>query len=92
MPGLREVEFDDLRCQECRARDPVGPCAACEGMICGDCGVLSEDPVGTRCICLSCARLIADVRARPPRRSRPATQWVAIAVIAAFAAAALSLL
>lgn len=92
MPGLREVEFSDTRCQECRVRDAVGPCAACEGMICGDCGVLTKDPVGTRCICLSCARLIADVRERTPRRARSSTQWVAIAVIAAFSAAVLSLL
>ena len=83
-------DFEDLRCSECRVRDPVGPCAACESMICGDCGVLSQDPVGTRCICLSCARLIADVRERSPRRA-PAMPWLAVAVALAFALAMLAL-
>ena len=92
MPGLMEADFGDSRCQECNLRDPVGPCAACEGMICGDCGVLTRDPVGVRCICLSCARLIADVRERSPRRQHASTRWLAIAIAIAFTAAVVSLL
>jgi hypothetical protein len=87
MSRLIEHEFEDHRCAECRVRDAVGPCAACESMICGECGVLTKDSVGTRCICLSCARLIADVGERRPRGQRPSAtiQWVAIVVLVAFA-------
>jgi len=92
MPGLREIEHDDLRCRECEVRDAVGPCAACEAMICGDCGVVTKDPVGTKVICLSCARLVATVAERPLRRRTPTGKGIAIALLVGFALAALSLL
>lgn len=93
MPGLQEIDGEDLRCRECEVNDAVGPCAACEAMICGDCGVVTKDPGGTRVICLSCARLVAAVRDRPLRRQRSSTtKAIAIAVVLAFAATALSLL
>ncbi len=95
MSGLREHDFDgdDGSCAECRSRIAVGPCAACEAMICGDCGVFSNDPSGKRVICTSCARLIADVNARPLRRKRSTSmKAIAIAVVIAFAAVGLSLL
>jgi len=92
MPGLRQIEGEDLRCRECEVRDAVGPCATCEAMICGDCGVVSKDPAGTRVICLSCARLVAAVRDRPLRRRTSTSKAIAIAIVVAFAATALSLL
>jgi hypothetical protein len=92
MPGLREVEGEDLRCRECEVRDAVGPCAACEAMICGDCGVVSKDPVGAKVICLSCARLVAAVRDRPLRRRTSTGKAIAVAIIVALAAVTLSLL
>ena len=62
-------------------------------MICGDCGVLTKDPVGTRCICISCARLIAGVRDRSPQRGRLGFfQWVAILVIVAFVSTMIAIL
>ena len=51
-------------------------------MICADCGILSRDPVGDRVICLSCARLIADVGRRAgPRRGPRFGVVTAFAVI-----------
>ena len=61
-------------------------------MICGDCGVLTTDPGGRRVICLSCARLVAATRDRRLERQPLSRKAIAIAVLAAFAAAALSLL
>ena len=90
MPGLQGFDGEDLRCRECRTRDAVGPCAACEALICGECGVLSADPSGTRVICLSCARLVAAVRARPLRRRSPTGKAIAVGVLLALAAATLS--
>ncbi len=95
--GLRETDGggegfgEDGYCAECRTAIAAGPCAACESMICPDCGVMSQDPVAQRVICLSCARLIVDVGARPPRRPA-STKWIAIAVLIAFAATGLALL
>lgn len=92
---VREHDWDgdDGRCAECRSRVAVGPCASCEAMICGDCGVFSSDPSGKRVICLSCARLIADVNARPARRSRPLSlKLIAVVLVIAFLAVALTLL
>lgn len=90
---LRHHQPDgDAACAECERNPPVGPCAACEAMICGDCGVLTKDPGGVRCICLSCARLVAAVD-RPKLQRRPLSRVVvAIFLLAAFAAAAFSLL
>ncbi len=91
--GLQEIDGEDLRCNECKVRDAVGPCAACESMICGDCGVLQTDPVGQKVVCLSCARLVAAVDR--PRRGGGGTlgmKGIAIAVVVAFAAGLLSLL
>lgn len=83
---------DDGRCAECERAPAVGPCAACESMICGDCGVMSRDPEGVKVICLSCARLIADVRARKPSRPGTGARLVALALLLAFGLGALSLL
>ena len=91
---LREHDWDgdDGMCAECRTKIAIGPCAACEALICGDCGVFSTDPTGQRVICASCARLIADVRARPLKRHRTSSMKViAVGVVIAFAAVALSL-
>lgn len=96
MPGLREVEFDGRLCAECEVREPVGPCAACEAMICGECGVMSKDPVGTKVICTSCARLVAHVgerrRDRRPQRRTGLGKAIAIGLLVAFAVTAISLL
>lgn len=95
MSGLAERDFDpgEGRCAECRARPPVGPCAACEAMICGDCGVITTDPSGRKCICASCARLIASVDSRTRAGGRsPWITAVSIVVIAAFAIALLAAL
>lgn len=92
MPGLQGFDGEDLRCRECEVNDAVGPCAACEAMICGDCGVVSKDPSGPRVICMSCARLVAAVRDRPLRRRSSTSKAIAIALVIAFAATALSLL
>jgi hypothetical protein len=81
---LREHDFEDLRCAECGVRDPVGPCAACESMICGDCGVLSKDPSGTRCICHSCARLVASVDAKRVERRPLSAKAIAWMLVLAF--------
>lgn len=80
---------EDGRCAECAAATAVGPCAACEVMICGDCGVMSKDPGGVRVICLGCARLIAGVRAAPVRRA-PWVTVVAVGVVLAFGLVALA--
>ncbi len=90
----REDDGDDGLCAECRAEPAVGPCAACESMICGDCGVVTRDPSGTRVICLSCARLIAQVNARTPSRAQrpPLVRVIAVAVAIAFAAVVATLL
>jgi hypothetical protein len=54
-------------------------------MICGDCGVLSKDPNGTKCICHSCARLIATVgKPGKPGKSR-LVPVLAVLMVAAFA-------
>ncbi len=58
-------------------------------MICGDCGVLTKDPNGTKCICHSCARLIAEVGERPRRDRSAATGVVAYALVFAFALASI---
>ncbi len=92
MPGLRGVEFDGQLCAECDVREPVGPCAACEAMICSECGVMSKDPVGTRVICTSCARLVAHVSDRRLKRRTTSSKAIAIGLIVAFAVAAVSLL
>jgi hypothetical protein len=92
MPGLREVEFDANLCAECEVREPVGPCAACEAMICGECGVMSKDPVGTKVICTSCARLVAHVGDRRVKRRTATGKAVAIGLLVAFAVTALTLL
>jgi len=85
-------DIPDGLCRECGQRTAAGPCAACEMMICGDCGVFSRDPGGTRVICISCARLVADVSSRPLRRDRPGLKIVAIIALVAFGALAISLL
>jgi len=69
---------DDGRCQECGRAPAVGPCAACEAMICPDCGVMSRDPSGQRVICTSCAGAIAHVRDK--RLQRRPRSMVAIAL------------
>jgi len=94
---LREHDFDprDHKCAECEVRDPIGPCGACEAMICGDCGVMTKDPGGRRVICLSCARLVAAVSDNPVRRRRGrGATWtaVAIALLIAFGATVINLL
>ena len=83
---------DDSRCGECRQAIATGPCAACEQMICPDCGILTNDPSGVRVVCVSCVRLVADVNARPVRR-RPghAMMLLAISIVVAFALATLAL-
>lgn len=83
---------EDGLCRECEGAAAVGPCAACEAMICGNCGVMSKDPVGRRVICISCARLVADVGARRLERRPISRQAIAVVVLAAFAVAALTLL
>jgi hypothetical protein len=90
--GGADGDQDDGRCAECERAAPAGPCAACEAMICPDCGVMSPDPVAARVICRSCARLIADVGARPARRRGAGAQLLAVAVLVAFGLAALTLL
>lgn len=93
MKSVREHDWDgdDGICAECRSATAAGPCAACEIMICADCGVFTRDPAGQRVICQSCARLIADVRARPLRRRPTSMKLVAVVVVVAFLAVALSL-
>jgi len=90
--GLAEHDLDPDAgmCAECRKRVAVGPCAACEAMICGDCAVVTTDPAGTKCICASCANLVASVesRRRPERRSNTNIA-IALVVIAAFAITAI---
>ena len=93
MPGLQGFDGgEDLRCRECEVNDAVGPCAACEAMICGECGVMSKDPSGTRVICTSCARLVAAVRDRPLRRRSSTSKAIAVALVVAFAALVLAAL
>jgi hypothetical protein len=91
MGGLaeRDLDPDAGMCAECRRRPAVGPCAACEAMICGDCGVITTDPAGRKCICASCARLVASVGDRSPRRGYTGTAvLIAVVVILAFAISA----
>jgi hypothetical protein len=57
-------------------------------MICGDCGVLTTDPAGTRCICLSCARLVASVDRPRPQRRTPWRMFIAVLVILALSGVA----
>lgn len=92
MPQLRERDDDAHRCAECEQRDPVGPCAACEALICADCGVMSKDPSGQRVICASCARLVAYVNTRGPTRERTGLKFIALATLAIVGAGVLSLL
>ncbi len=84
---LAEHEHDGNggRCQECNKAIAAGPCAACEAMICADCCVMSRDPSGQRVICISCARLVADVAAHPKRRWMPSNLVVAIVLLTAIA-------
>lgn len=52
-------------------------------MICGECGVLTKDPNGTKCICHSCARLIASVgKTRTHEKSRLVPALAAMMVLA----------
>ncbi len=94
MAGLMHHEDSgEGRCAECRARPSVGPCAACHSMVCGDCCSLVSDPGGQRVICISCARMIADVERRPVRRrssSSKATAYMILAVLAIGILAALT--
>jgi hypothetical protein len=94
MSGLaeRDLDPDAGMCAECRRRPAVGPCAACEAMICGDCGVITTDPSGKRCICASCARLVASVGAPAPRRRSGTLMLIALVVLAAFAIGAVAAL
>ena len=84
MAQLRQHESsDEGLCAECRVQPSVGPCAACHGMVCGDCCSLVTDPSGKRVICISCTRMVADVRRKPLRRrteGSKATAWVVLAV------------
>ncbi len=86
MGQLRHHESsDEGLCEECRVRPSVGPCAACHGMVCGDCCSLVTDPSGKRVICISCTRMVADVRRKPLRRrsqGSKATAWVVLAILA----------
>ena len=86
MGQLRQHESsDEGLCEECRVRPSVGPCAACYGMVCGDCCSLVTDPSGKRVICISCTRMVADVKRKPLRRRSQgsmATAWVVLAVLA----------
>lgn len=94
MPGLRQRDGDEpLLCAECEEREPAGPCAACEAMICADCGVMTKDPNGRKVICASCANLVAEVsRRKLSRRSRSSVGIaVALLVVVAFGVAALLL-
>ena len=84
---LREHDYEPLSCAECRKNDPVGPCASCESMICGDCCVLTTDPVGKKGICLSCARLIASVDKKRPERRPTSAKAIAAIVLLVFAIA-----
>jgi hypothetical protein len=53
-------------------------------MICGECGVLTKDPSGTRCICLSCARLVADVNSKRIERRPLSVKAIALLVVLTF--------
>ena len=86
-----EPDDDDGRCAECERRPAAGPCAACEAMICGDCGVMTKDPESQKVICLSCANMASATRRPRPRRAA-GNRAIAIAVLVAFAATTLSLL
>jgi hypothetical protein len=77
---LRDGESEP-RCAECEKAQPIGPCAACHSMICGDCGVMSKDPGGRAVICLSCANLVAAVRRRAPQRRKPSAKITALLVL-----------
>ncbi len=92
MGRLSEHEFEDTRCAECRQHEPVGPCASCESMICGDCGVLNTDPAGKKCICLSCARLISATRSNRLERRPLGAKAIAALLLLAFGVAAATVL
>lgn len=80
---LRDTSDEGL-CEECRVRPSVGPCAACYGMVCGDCCSLVTDPGGKRVICISCTRMVADVKRKPLRRRSQGsrtTAWIVLAVL-----------
>jgi hypothetical protein len=85
MSRLRQhEESDEGKCVECKVRPSVGPCAACHGMVCGDCCSLVTDPAGKAVICISCTRMVADVRRKPLRRhseGSKATAWMILAVL-----------
>lgn len=79
-------------CAECKLRPSVGPCAACYGMICGDCCTLVTDPAGKRVICLSCANMAAGAQRKALQRRTPSsrvTAWSILVVLALGLAAAL---
>ena len=93
MPGVRERDDDGSSvCAECEQRPPVGPCAACEAMICADCGVMTRDPTGQRVICASCANLVADVSRRKLERRPRSTVTIAVALVIAICAGAAAIL
>jgi hypothetical protein len=81
----REDDGDDAYCQECRRAIAVGPCAACEAMICADCGVMSRDPGGQRVICTSCAGIVAHVADRRLARRPRSVVGIAVALLAVIA-------
>lgn len=88
-----DLDPDAGMCAECKRRPAVGPCAACEAMICGDCGVITSDPAGRKCICTSCANLVASVgERRGPRRRSGTVVAVAAVVIVVFAISLLAAL
>ncbi|MBL4633440.1 MAG: hypothetical protein JKY56_06195 [Kofleriaceae bacterium] len=86
MGQLQQHEQDgESQCVECQKRLAVGPCAACHGMVCGDCCTLVTDPSGKRVICLSCTRMVAGVSRKPLTRNtgtRSMTAWVLLAIFA----------
>lgn len=86
MPGLRIREADDAGlCVECRKAAAVGPCAACEGMICPDCCTMTTDPGGKSVICLSCARMVADVGRNKLERRSNSSKTTALMILAVLA-------
>jgi hypothetical protein len=89
---VRESDDDDGLCAECRREPAVGPCAACHAMVCGDCCSLVTDPGGKRVICLSCARLVADVNRKPVRRRPPSAVGTAVIILVVFAVGLLAAL
>lgn len=94
MPTLRQHEDSgEGRCAECGLRPSVGPCAACHSMVCGDCCSLVRESGAPRVICMSCTRMVADVKRKPLRRRSTgsrATAYMILAVLAIGILAALS--